>query len=62
MTHFLLQLNTNLFLQSLGLTVIQAVFTAPVYGLAMYWGILFAFRKLNNETNQNKSKSKGDNN
>ncbi len=41
---FLLQLNSSLVLQSIGLTVLQAIFQAPVYALAVYWGLRLAVR------------------
>lgn len=44
---FLLQINASLILQSIGLTILQAIFTAPVYGLGVYWGITLAFKHLN---------------
>lgn len=48
---FLLQLNTSLFLQTIGLSVITAIFQAPVYALAVYWGIKFATKSNNRMEN-----------
>lgn len=44
-----LQLNTSVFLQSIGLTIVQSLASAPIYGLAMYWGIKFAFSSIEKE-------------
>ncbi len=62
----LLQLNTSIFLQTIGLSVIQAIFQAPIYGLAVYWGILFANKHLtksnkNIELNELRNKLKEEN-
>lgn len=48
---FFLQLNTSILLQNIGLVIIQAIFSAPVYGLAMYWGVRMAIKhsKLNGD-------------
>jgi len=55
----LLQLNTSIFLQTIGLSVIQAIFQAPVYGLAVYWGLILANKHSSRDKNL-KNKSTGD--
>jgi len=49
----LLQLNTSIFLQTIGLSVIQAIFQAPIYGLAVYWGIMLANKRVTRPLNIN---------
>lgn len=48
---FLFQLNTSLFLQNIGLVFIQAIVQAPIYGLAVYWGLMLANKRLNRTEN-----------
>lgn len=51
---FLLQMNANAFLQTIGLVFIQAIIQAPIYFLAVYWAVTFANKrvemKLQNKT------------
>lgn len=49
----LFQLNASIILQNIGLTVLQAAFTAPVYALGVYWGILFAFKHMEKAKEKN---------
>lgn len=46
---FLFQLNTSAFLQTIGLVFIQSLVTAPIYGLAVYWGILMANKRVDKQ-------------
>lgn len=54
----LLQVNANSLLQLIGLSVLQAIFQAPIYFFAVYWAIKQANKSIANSIKSSHGENK----